>query len=436
MRRFLLVSVLLLSWTAAAQFQESITVARILLDVRVTDADGNPIKGLAADDFTVKLGGKAAKVESVTWIADVLREDEPGVESPGLPAGAESAGSTSVEAGRLTASSPGRLFVVFVQTDFARNHERVTGQMHFERFAEEMIDGLQPEDRVAVFSFDSHLKFRLDFTSDKSSVQAAIRDSIQVNEPPPPPIVPNPSLARRLEAKAMLAAPDSETALILIANALRPIEGPKTLLLIGWGLGQRVGGMVEMKPKWLIARHALDASRVSIFALDTTFADYHDLEIGLQHAAKSTGGFYAKTHEFPRIAINRLQRTLTGHYELELRRPDELRPGTHGIDIRVKQRGAIVLAPSSWMDRDLGSGKELGEREPPAGHDIVDLEHLSDVYRARRAMHANRAQTGVDDHNRARTGRKPFARFLFDVAVAIVRGDDFNSKVGWTGKVA
>jgi len=345
---------LFLSLTAAAQFQESITVARILLDVRVTDADGKPITGLTADDFIVKLGGKEATVESVTWIDDVLREDEPVDESPGLSAGEENGDPASLENSpgpRLAGPSRGRLFVVFVQTDFARNHERVTGQMHFERFAEDMIDGMQPEDRVAVFSFDSHLKFRLDFTSDKASVQAAIRDSIHINEPPRPPIVPNPSLAGRLDAKAMLAAPDSETALILVANALRPIEGPKTLLLLGWGLGHLVGGVVEMGAKWTIARHALDASRVSVFALDTTFADYHDLEIGLQHAAKSTGGFYAKTHEFPQLAIDRLQRTLTGHYELELRRPAELKPGTHGIDIRVKRRGAIVLAPSSWMDR-------------------------------------------------------------------------------------
>ena len=379
----LLMVLLLLSLTAAAQFQESITVARILVDVRVTDSYGKPITGLTPADFNVKLGGKEAKVESVTWIDDVLRFDSEGLvgdaevsESAGRPAGEETFTATPADAmpldnskpsqrtepslddstvqqttSRRLEDSPGRLFVVFVQTDFGRNHERVTGQMHFEQFAEEMIDALQPEDRVAVFSFDSHLKFRLDFTDNKSAVQAAIRDSMLVNEPPWPQIVPNPALAKRLDPKEMREAPDSETALILIANALRPIDGPKTMLLIGWGLGERVGNMVTMRPKWPIARRALDASRVSIFALDTTFADYHDLEIGLQHAAKSTGGFYAKTHEFPRIAIDRLQRTLTGHYELELRRPEELKPGTHELEIQVKRRGVTVLAPSSWRDR-------------------------------------------------------------------------------------
>jgi len=333
----MLAVVLMTAPAVRAQYQETITVARILLDVRVTDAKGNPILDLKREDFDVKLGGKSTEVESVTWVDEVIR-DQADEEKP--PAALDD-----------SSPAPGRLIVVFIQTDFARNNARVVGQMHFEHFAEEMMDALQPDDRVAVFSFDSHLKFRLDFTSNKSEVQAAMRESMLVNDPPWPRLVPNPALASRLNAKEMRDAPDSETALILVGNALRPIEGPKTMLLLGWGLGRRAGSVVEMTPKWTIARHVLDAARVSIFALDTTVADYHDLELGLGQAAKETGGFYAKTHEFPQLAIDRLQRTLTGHYELELRRPAELKPGTHALDIRVKRRGAIVLAPSSWMDR-------------------------------------------------------------------------------------
>jgi VWFA-related protein len=338
--RLMLLIVLAAASTAMAQYQETITVSRILLDVRVTDAKGNPILDLKPEDFDVKLGGKSAEVESATWVDEVIRDEE---DAP--PSGEVVVGKSQ------DAALPGRLIVVFIQTDFGRNNARVVGQMHFEHFAEEMMDALQPDDRVAVFSFDSHLKFRLDFTSNKSAVQAAMRESMLVNDPPWPRLVPNPALASRLNAKEMRDAPDSETALILVGNALRPIPGPKTMLLLGWGLGRRAGSVVEMTPKWTIARHVLDAARVSIFALDTTLADYHDLEIGLGQAAKETGGFYAKTHEFPQLAIDRLQRTLTGHYELELRRPADLKPGTHALDVRVKRRAAIVLAPTSWMDR-------------------------------------------------------------------------------------
>jgi VWFA-related protein len=342
--------VLVTAPAARAQYQETITVARILLDVRVTDAKGNPILDLEPEDFDVKLGGKSAEVESVTWVDEMIRDRVDESSSLRVDEEKPSAALDDSKTRRLE-DSTGRLIVVFIQTDFGRNNARVVGQMHFEHFAEEMMDALQPDDRVAVFSFDSHLKFRLDFTSNKSAVQAAMRESMLVNDPPWPRLVPNPALASRLNAKEMRDAPDSETALILVGNALRPIPGPKTMLLLGWGLGRRAGSVVEMTPKWTIARHVLDAARVSIFALDTTLADYHDLEIGLGQAAKETGGFYAKTHEFPQLAIDRLQRTLTGHYELELRRPAELKPGTHALDVRVKRRAAIVLAPSSWMDR-------------------------------------------------------------------------------------
>ena len=46
-----------------------------------------------------------------------------------------------------------------------------------------------------------------------------------------------------------------------------------------------------------------------------------------------------------------MQRALTGHYEIELRRPDELEPGEYALDVRVKRRGANVFAPSSWRDK-------------------------------------------------------------------------------------
>ena len=40
------------------------------------------------------------------------------------------------------------------------------------------MEALEDEDRVAVFSYDSHLKFRLDFTNRKSDIREAIRSAI------------------------------------------------------------------------------------------------------------------------------------------------------------------------------------------------------------------------------------------------------------------
>lgn len=343
MRRLTLLLTLFVAVSAFsqdAQYQESIDVVRILFDVRVTEYGGDPILGLDADDFIVTIGGKRTSVESVRWVD----------ETTGIVISAEGVSTPNTE-DVVVEEKRGRLIVIFIQTDFAREKPRMAGQLGFLPHAQKMVESFADEDRIAVFSFDSHLKFRLDFTSDKEAVNEAIAAALRTDIPPPPPIVPNPALASRMDRDAMRDAANSETALVLIGNALRQIEGPKTLLLLGWGLGERRGDRVSMRPQWAAARHALDAARTSIFALDTTVADYHDLEMGLIKAAQDTGGFYAKTHLFPELAVERLQRTLSGHYELELRRPDGLLPGTHAVTVAVKKRSALIMAPSSYMDR-------------------------------------------------------------------------------------
>jgi VWFA-related protein len=332
---------------ARAQFEETITVSRVLVDVRVTDDRGKPVTGLTPLDFIVRIGDAPARVESVTFIDESLAAwSDDALDALSAPP------DQGVENDNAPPANPkGRLFVVFVQTDFARNTPRVAGQMQFNRYAEHFIQSLLPDDRVAVFSFDSHLKFRLDFTSDKETVAYTIRRSLLIDEPPPPPIVHTPALASRLDRDAMKRVTSSEAALLLVGNALMPIPGPKNLLLLGWGLGERTATGVSMRREWTAARHALDAARATIFAFDTTKADYHDLELGLQTAAKETGGFYAKTHNFPEIGLERLEHTLTARYELEIRVPASLPPGTHDLTITVKKRGATVLAPTSVTAR-------------------------------------------------------------------------------------
>lgn len=340
MRRLLFVTAFLpvLAMARDLRTREEIVVERILVDARVTDYDGDPITDLEVADFEVRIDGKRATIESVEWIPDTF----------------EARVLAGLNEGKVDPETPiaprGRMFIYFVQTDFARNSARVRGHLKFMDYVERMIESLDDEDRVAVFSFDSHLKFRLDFTSEKRDIIHAMRQAVLVDEPEWPPVVANPSLSRRLDRDEMRTFTTSDQALIHIANAARHIPGPKSMILFGWGLGQLSRGQVLMDAKYPIARRALEQARVTVFSLDTTDADYHDLEFGLNKAAKDTGGFYAKTHIFPQIAIDRLQRTLTGHYELEVRRPAGLRPGTHEIEVRVKRRGAHVMARSSFVD--------------------------------------------------------------------------------------
>ena len=342
--RRLIALAIVFAFPLAAQMREQITVERILVDARVTDDMGDPILGLTAADFIVRIDGKRAAVESVDWIPETAAQREM-VETEESP---QPATTTTAD----LPSTRGRLFIYFFQTDFARNTPRISGQMSFLSYADQMIDDLEPGDRVCVFSFDSHLKFRLDFSDDKRALKDAVRQAILIDEPPPPPVVPNPSVARHLDRQQMKDARSSDESFILVANAVRGIPGPKSMILFGWGLGRYSGGAVVMDKKYPIARYALETSRVTVFAIDTTEADWHTLEVGLQKASADTGGFYARAFRFPQIAVNRLQKTLVGHYELEVRKPQIERRGTHTIEVEVNRRGAVVLARSTYVDTD------------------------------------------------------------------------------------
>jgi VWFA-related protein len=334
---------LLATIATAQQYQEKITVERILIDVRVTDARGEAILGLKPADFRVRIDGQPAKVESVDWIPETAAARELADIDQPLP---EVNTTLEVPAPR------GRLLVFFFQTDFARNQSRVAGQIQILQKIDDSLDFLEPQDRVAVLSFDSHLKFRLDFSDDRRRIAAAMQEALMINEPNAPPIVPLPSLRSHLDPEAMKKAATSEDALLILGNAMRPIPGPKSLILFGWGLGRFGTGGVRMLPVYPAARRALEGARVSVFSLDFSQADYHSLEVGLGKVSGDTGGFYAKTFRFPTQAIEKLKRTLVGHYELEVRKPETNVRGLHTIEVDVNRRGASVLARSTYVDKE------------------------------------------------------------------------------------
>jgi VWFA-related protein len=326
-----------------AQVKETITVERILVDARVTQANGDPMLGLMPDDFRVRVDNKAARVESVTWVPESAKaREDAGIEAA-LP---------DVNTSMDVPPPRGRLLVFFYQTDIARENVRVVGQMQINQYIDKLMDMMEEDDRMAVLSFDSHLKFRLDFTDDKHRLAGAMKEAILMNEPAPPPIVPMPSLASHLDRDEMKKAGSTERALIVIGNALRPIPGPKTLIFVGYGMGRFSKDGVRMEWNYPIARYALESARVSVFTLDFTQADSHSLEAGLGKISADTGGSYAKTFRFPTIAIDHLQRTLAGHYELEVRKPSGLKKGAHLIEVDVAKRGAEVLARRTYVDRD------------------------------------------------------------------------------------
>ncbi|HXI12806.1 MAG TPA: VWA domain-containing protein [Thermoanaerobaculia bacterium] len=316
---------------------ETIEVSRVIVDAHVVYDDGSPVLGLEASDFRVRIDRRPAEIESLEWV------------SASTPYGEGVAPSGTGESFDVP-TPKGRLLVMFFQTDFQRADSRLGGQIRMIHYAKEFLETLSEDDRVAVVSFDSHLKLRQDFTSDRNRLIRAIEESVRIDTPAPLEIVAEPSLRARLTALAARNSKSPEEALFHIGNALLPVPGAKSLILFGWGLGRLTRGGVQMERFYHVARTALEAARTAVFSLDVSTADYHSLEAGLSKVSSDTGGFYVKTNNFPQFAMDKLQRAISGHYVLVVKKPT-LPRGRHAIVVQVPGRRKIeVMARSSFQD--------------------------------------------------------------------------------------
>lgn len=321
-----------------ARFGDEISVALHTLTVRAVDYAGNPILGLAAEDFRVTVKRAEIPVVAVDWIASGDTET----------AAPPAAGETPAESPPSPAAQ-GKLVLFFVQADL--NPTRISGQLRLRPYSEEFLATLEPADRIAVVSFDSHLKLWLDWTGDREAVHQAIDRAMLfggagLGAPAGDPA----ALARSFDFAAAKSAASPERALEVTARALAPYPGEKVIVYLGWGLGRFGSWGVQMIPAFEPAVRALRAARASVFVLDVTSADYHSLEVGLEAVAAATGGTYAKTFVFPGLATEALARTIAGHYVLTLDQA-QLPEVSGELKIELRGRKGIVLARPAWLRR-------------------------------------------------------------------------------------
>ena len=321
----------------AGVFGETIEVQVSSLVTRVVDSYGEPIRGLAAEDFRVRLGRQEATVLAADWVdlthpapapmAGVRRNDRI-ASLPTIP----------------TQLTEPPLILFFVQAGLDSSYTR--GAMRFHLVVDELLASLPPGSKIAVVSYDSQLRLRLDFTTDKDRILEALERSIRFGGMGTERRRPAPSMAAALDFRAAKKAGTPEEGLQVAAEALGTFSGEKSLLYLGWGLGRFGRGGVRMTPDYEPARAALRDADVTVFVLDTTDADFHSLEVGLEQVARDTGGTYEKTNQFPKRAAQRLGRTLSGYYVLSVDRS--------GLDANRKrwrvelrdQPGTVLVVPN------------------------------------------------------------------------------------------
>lgn len=323
----------------AGSVRGAVRVERVLVDAYVTTGSGDPIPGLSAADFRVIVEGRPVELESVEWIPAGQPEAVP--LPPGEPGNAPEEPATTRD------WPPGRVIVVFVQEDFSRTPSRQNGLMNMGLHLDRFLTTLLPTDRVAVVSYDSHLKLRRDFTADPGEIRTAFFESFSFGEPRPLPPGPFPSLARHFDYAAAKDAASVDKGMAVVARALSKIPGGKAMLYFGWGF------QVDHSPAQARdageALGALFEARVNVFTLDISMADYHTLEARLMDVAELTGGRYEKTHLFTGGALSRVVKSLGGRYVLVFAKPEGPR-GFHPLSVELAGRKGNVAARAYYQD--------------------------------------------------------------------------------------
>lgn len=319
-------------------FQSEITVSLATVVVRVLGPDGKPLVGLRPEDFRVRMGEKEVPVVAVDWTTRATVEDEPAAAPPAEPPPA-----IVQELPAAPPAAAGKWVLFFVQADLEPS--RIKGQMGLLPMVHKFLDTLDPGDRLAMVSYDSHLRLRLDWTGSRDAVYDALRRAVRfggdfqldgdgsVRD----------SMKELLDLDAAKRAATPEKALVVTADALAGLPGEKVVVYVGWGLGRYTPEGVKLTPTFKEAIRSLRQARSTVFVLDITAADYHSLEVGLQAVASATGGIYAKTYVFPEQALKQLAQAISGYYVLSLDR-DAIPPAGGEVRIELRDRKGVVLA--------------------------------------------------------------------------------------------
>ena len=187
------------------RFQSGVEV--VTVDVTVVDDDGRPIRDLRPRDFVVEVDGLRRRVITAQWIA--LTPATPA--APGVQDAARVVAAPEPYSSNET-PVPGRFIMLLVD----RTNIRFEGMTAHRAAIEGFIDGLQPSDRLSVVASGFGSAPSVPFTTDHERVKRTLTSIV---------------------GQRGLAAPSALRALRELLIEMKPIEAPKTIVLISEGFG-------------------------------------------------------------------------------------------------------------------------------------------------------------------------------------------------------
>ncbi|MEM8996243.1 MAG: hypothetical protein AAGF23_15755, partial [Acidobacteriota bacterium] len=170
-------------------FDDLVEVSEVFIDVLATDADGEVVPHLGADDFIVEEDGVPVELTSVSYYS--TRYGDAGAEEGVVP------------------SSRYLVFFLDDQSRFGRFGNRLMRQkLRAVRDAKRWVrEEMLPSDWMAVLSYDGELRMHQDFTQDPALLDEALQRAATGGEPRPFRPGRGESVARGRELKILSEMP-------------------------------------------------------------------------------------------------------------------------------------------------------------------------------------------------------------------------------------
>jgi VWFA-related protein len=359
------------------QLQHEVTVTLKLIQVYVTDKNGNPVTDLTKDDFILYDNGRLQPITDFEKHLLLLPEKK--VE--------EKITETELPLSGDVSSMMKRKFFLFMDID--RNN--VAGISKSKKAALHFIDTqLQPTDEVGVFSYSWIVGFVVHqyLTSDFDKAREAIK---RIKEIPgvrstdemgtlsaPRREVTLDGEHRGAEAEAGLGQESSITGFLSqpafqgggsnaitknfidvmkeLARALRYIEGYKNIIMFSRGIqyGLLFSPDQTLRENYVDMSKELATSNTPVYTVNTTpiieVPNKHVRESALKMLSELSGGKYFDNVDYYEKVSEQIQNVTSNYYVLGYYIDDKWDGSYHKVEVEVKRTGCVVQTQAGYFN--------------------------------------------------------------------------------------
>jgi VWFA-related protein len=370
-------------------------VELLTVDATVVDRDGRQIRDLTAADFTVEVDGNARPVVSAEYVQ--LVDDTP------VPVGARRTAAPpppspdeAFFSSNTRTVAPGRLIVLLVD----QGNIRVGQGRQMMRSAVKFVDGLHPDDRVALAAVPGPGPL-IDFTTDHEKIREgllgiaglahrfqgrfhiSITEAVAAVQHSDPLLVQsmvlrecagalnNPATAIQCEIEVeqecneivnhlRVQTQNSLRAIRSALGSLAAIDGPKNVILISEGLVLEGlhSDVDDIAAAAADVRASLDVMMLDVPSVDvsesrrpTTPREDRDLQVrGLEALAGASRGALHRIYSSGDQAFTRVIRSIAGYYLIAVEaRPSDRDGKRHRINVKTSRRGATLFSRRGFL---------------------------------------------------------------------------------------